>query len=71
MKFKFQCLFIKLHGNTAMSTYLYNVYGSFGAIIAGLSSSKRPYGAQNLKCSLFGFYIKCLPTPALDNDHQW
>lgn len=69
MKFKFQYLFIKLYGNIAVSTYLHNVYGCFGAITAELSSCKRPDGAQNLKCLLFGFYIKSLSTPALDSDY--
>ena len=68
-KFKFQCLFIKLYGNIAMSTSLHNVQSCFGAMRAELSSSKRPDGAQNLKCLLFGFYIKSLSTRALDNDY--
>lgn len=38
-----------------MSTYLHNVYGCFGAVIAELSSCKRAYGAQNLKYLLLGF----------------
>ena len=52
-----------------MSTYLHNVQSCFGAMRAELSSSKRPDGAQNLKCLLFGFYIKSLSTRALDNDY--
>lgn len=58
-----------MYGNIAMSTYLHNVHSCFGAIRAELSSSKRPDSAQNLKCLLFGFYIKSLSTPALDNDY--
>lgn len=69
MKFKFQYLFIKLYGKIVMSTYLHNIYGCFGAITAELSSCKRLDGAQNLKCLLFGFHIKSLSTPALDNDY--
>lgn len=69
MKFKFQYLFIKLYGKIIISTYLHNVYGCFGAITAELSSCKRLDGTQNLKYLLFGFYIKSLSTPALDNDY--